>query len=93
MPKSYSIAEAKNRLSHVVREAEAEAPVELTRRGHPVAMVVSIEDYQRLETPRHSVWDAIREFRGKHDMAVLDLDPEEIFDRVRDRSPGKDFSW
>ena len=37
MPRTYSIAEAKSLLGRVVHEAEEEAPVELTRRGRPVA--------------------------------------------------------
>ncbi|RMH19097.1 MAG: type II toxin-antitoxin system Phd/YefM family antitoxin [Acidobacteria bacterium] len=93
MAKTYSIAEAKNHLSRVVHEAEKEAPVELTRRGRPVAMVVAVEDYRKLRAPRRSPWEAIRDFRAQHDMAALDLDPDEIFAQVRDRSPGKDFSW
>lgn len=41
MDKTYSIAEARNDLSHVVREAEAGRPVTLSRRGRAVAVVVS----------------------------------------------------
>jgi prevent-host-death family protein len=41
MDKTYSIAEARNDLSNVVREAEAGRPVTLSRRGRPVAVVVS----------------------------------------------------
>lgn len=93
MSKTYSIAEAKNRLSRVVHEAEEEAPVELTRRGRPVAMVVSIEDYQKLQAPRRNAWQAIRDFRAEHDMVALDLDPDEIFSDVKDTSPARDFSW
>lgn len=93
MQKTYSIAEAKNRLSRVVHEAEATAPVELTRRGQPVAMVISIEDYQELQAPRRTFWEAVQNFRTQHDMDSLDIDPDEIFGDVKDRSPGRDFSW
>jgi prevent-host-death family protein len=41
MDKTYSIAEARNDLSNVVREAEAGRPVTLSRRGRPVAVVVA----------------------------------------------------
>ena len=93
MQKTYTIAEAKNRLGQVVHEAEAEAPVELTRRGRPVAMVISIQEFQRLRSPRPNLWEAVRDFRANHDMDDLDLDPDDIFGDVRDHSAGKDFSW
>ena len=93
MPKTYSIAEAKSLLGRVVNEAESEEPVELTRRGRPVAMVVSLADYQKLKAPRRSFWEAICAFRSQQDMADLDIDTDEIFGDVRDASPGKEFSW
>ena len=93
MQKSYSIAEAKNWLGRVVHEAEEGPPIELTRRGRPVAMLLSIADYRKLEAPRRNLWQAIEDFRARHDMEELNLDPEEIFGGVEDRSPGKDFSW
>jgi len=91
--KSYSIAEAKSHLGQLVHQVEAGPPVELTRRGRPVAMVVSIRDYQQLATPRHDAWDAVRRFRESHDMEALDIDPAEVFAVERDLSPGRDFSW
>ena len=93
MPNTYSIAEAKNRLGSVVHEAEAGPAVELTRRGRPVAMVVSISEYRRLRQPRRTLWDAIEDFRGRYDMEALAIDPEEVWGDARDTSPGKDFCW
>lgn len=92
MTKRYSIAEAKNQLSRVVHEAEAELAVELTRRGRPVAVVISIEEYQRLANrPRRPLWEAIQAFRESHDMASEDL--ASVFDDVRSRDVGRDFQW
>ncbi len=92
--KSYSIAEAKTHLGRLVHQAEVGPPVELTRRGRPVAMVVSIDNYyQRLATPRHDVWDAVQKLWKSHDMDALGIDPDEVFGRARDLSPGRDFSW
>ncbi len=91
--KSYSIAEAKSHLGRLVHQVEAGPPVELTRRGQPVAMVVSIRDYQRLATPRHDVWDAVLKLRESYDLEALDIEPDEVFAVERDTSPGRDFSW
>jgi prevent-host-death family protein len=85
MDKTYSIAEARNDLSHVVREAEAGRPVTLARRGRPVAVVVSADDYSRMANQRQSVADAIDRFRAKHATALADAD----WLAARDHSPGR----
>lgn len=91
--KSYSIAEAKSHLGRLVHQVEAGPPVELTRRGQPVAMVLSIRDYQRLASPRLDSWDAVQRFRESYDVEALDIDPDEVFAVEHDPSPGRDFSW
>jgi prevent-host-death family protein len=85
MDRTYSIAEARNDLSNVVREAEAGRPVTLARRGRAVAVVVSASDYSRMAHRRQSVADVIDCFRSKHAAALDDgnwLAP-------RDPSPGR----
>ncbi len=91
--KSYPIAKAKSQLARLVHQVEAGPPVELTRRGQPVAMVISIHDYQRLTSSGHDAWDAVRSLRESYDMEALDIDPDEIFALERDPSSGRDFSW
>ncbi len=59
MDDAYSIADAKNKLSGLVHEAEQGHPVRLTRRGKPVAVLISTEQYERLSRPRKKVeWSA-----------------------------------
>ena len=93
MSKTYSIAEAKSHLSRLVHQVEEGAPVELTRRGRPVAVLLSIQEYKRLQTPRKSSWDAVEKFRSTHNVAELDIDPDEVFAVEKDPSPGREFSW
>ena len=85
MDRIYSIAEARNDLSGVVREAEAGRPVTLSRRGRPVAVVVSARDYERVAGYRRTVAEAIEEFRHRYIAALADENwlPE------RDKSPGR----
>ncbi len=45
---NWSLQDAKNRFSAVVNAALAGEPQRVTRRGEPVVMVVSVEDYERL---------------------------------------------
>ena len=60
MNDSYSIAEAKNNLSGLVHEAEQGRPVRLTRRGKPVAVLISTQQYERISKPRKKIeWGAV----------------------------------
>ncbi len=93
MQKSYSIAEAKGHLSRLVHQAEEGPPVELTRRGRPVAVVLSIRDYERLNVPRMDSWDAVEKMRRTHELDELEIDPGEVFTVEKDPSPGREFSW
>ena len=93
MSKSYSIAEAKNRLPEVVREVEKNGPAQLTRRGRPVAIIVSVKEFERLQQGRPNFWTAYLDFRQRYKLDELDLDADLIFADVRDRSPGREASW
>ncbi len=86
MTKQYSISQARNSLPSLVHAVEDGASVELTRRGRPVAVLVSISDYGRLTGKQPDLWSAIERFRAETDLKELDV--EQILDGVRDRSPG-----
>jgi len=85
MNRTCSIAEARNDLSGVVREAEAGRPVTLSRRGRPVAVIVSTRDYARVADSRRTVAEVINEFRNRHAAALAD----ENWLPKRDPSPGR----
>jgi prevent-host-death family protein len=93
MSKSFSIAEAKNRLPELVRSAEQDETIQLTRRGKPVAVLLSAQRYERLQKGKVDFWEAYLAFRQRYNLDELDLDPDVIFADVRDRSPGRDVSW
>jgi prevent-host-death family protein len=74
MDKTYSIAEARNDLSNVVREAEAGRPVTLSRRGRPVAVVVSAATTQVVDRGRIARAIAeLRDFRANCRTGKVDL--------------------
>ncbi len=89
---SYSIAKARDNLTTIIREAETTTAVELTRRGKPVAVIVSIDEYRRLATPAGSFSSAFDRFREAVDLAELDLGPE-LFTDIRDTDPGREPAW
>lgn len=48
--KTVSIADARNRLTELLYEAEAGRPVQVTRRGQAVAVLLSESEYARLQS-------------------------------------------
>ena len=89
MSKRYSIADARRNLPSLVREVERGETVEFTRRGKLVAVLLSKDNYAVLSGARKDLWSAIQEFRSQFDLGELQID--EIYRDVRDKSPGRDI--
>lgn len=87
-PKQYSIAEARRNLPSLVHAVERGSPVELTRRGRRVAVLLSAEKYSALTRKPGELWARLQRFR--RNAALVDLDVDGIYRDVRDRSPGRD---
>jgi prevent-host-death family protein len=93
MASSYSIAEARNQLPRLVHEVEKGDTVTLTRRGKPVAVMIGFAELRRLREQSTRFSDAYEELRRRFDWAKLSIDPDEIFERSRQPSGGREFSW
>ena len=78
--RSWQLQEAKARLSEVVKSAR-EGPQEISVRGEPAAVVLSIEEYERLKRKTLS----LAEFVRRSGLVGVDLDLE------RDKSPARDI--
>ena len=76
----WQLQEAKARLSEVVKSAR-EGPQEISVRGEPAAVVLSIEEYERLKKKKLS----LAEFVRRSGLVGVDLDLE------RDMSPARDI--
>jgi len=86
--RTFSIAEARNKLPAILHGVEEGPEVELTRHGRPVAVIMSIRKYQRLAQPNGGFWDALTAFRRSRKDGAHWLD-EADFDGLRDRTPGR----
>ena len=87
MSKQYSIAEAKAKLPGIVRQVEESGPVEITRRGKPVAVVLSLEEYRRISSRRLTLAEVGERYRARtqgEDYA------DGVWDDVRDKDPGRE---
>lgn len=89
MAKNYSIAAARSQLPSILHDVERGQPVEITRRGKPVAVVLSIQEYRRMSSPRKSFAEVYAAWRKNFTPEDLDAEPG-YFDALRDRSPGRD---
>ncbi len=82
-----SIAETRRNLAAVVRSVERGDVVQVTRRGEPVAVLLSARDYEGLTGGSADLWEAIRAFRESANLGKLHLD--DVYRDIRDRSPGR----
>jgi prevent-host-death family protein len=92
MSNRYSIAEARDRLTQLVRDAENGMSVELTRRGKPVAILVSLSEYEKLHKRGMSFWEALEEFKREVDLKSIGIEPS-TFEGLRDQTKGREVGW
>ncbi len=91
VPQRYSIAEARSRLPRIVDQAEAGVEVELTRRGQPVAVLVSCREIERLRGKPLHFRDAYRKFLKTHSLQEVGVD-DDFATAARDRTAGRKVS-
>lgn len=87
----YSITEAKNKLPSIVHDVEEGTAVKFLRRGQPVAVLMSMNDYERLSSGRTEFWTILQEFRANvfrnGDIVITDDD----FKGLRDTAVGREM--
>lgn len=92
---SYSIAEARNQFAALIRRVEEDDLVQVTRRGEPVAVILSQEEYDRLMTQRskRDFWQAYQEYQETWQDVPMDIEGD-IWEDVRDKTPPReDNPW
>ena len=86
---NYSIAEAKTRLPSIVHEVEEGPSVRLTRHGKPVAVLMSIREYEQMRQKQGNFWNSLLSFRktlANEGVEISDAD----LSGLRDLSPGRE---
>ena len=91
MTQKYSVAEARSSLPAIIDQAEAGLNVELTRRGKPVAVVVSLRQFERLRSDRPRFGDVYRDFLKKYSLAEIGLD-DDFVASGREKGTGREVS-
>jgi prevent-host-death family protein len=85
----YSIADARDNLSGLVRKAEAGSIVELTRHGKPVAALIAKAALNRLTGFPQGFYERLQAFRASEDLARLNI-RRNVFEGVRESQAGRD---
>jgi prevent-host-death family protein len=88
----YTISEAKNRLSALVHSLGKGPIVKLTRHGRPVAVLISIQEYERLVQKKEGFWAALTDFRRQANVQQFEISDKD-FEDLRDDSCGRVFEW
>ncbi len=87
--RSYSVAKARQNLARLIRDAERGRAVEITRRGEPVAVLLSARGYLALTGERPSFIEIVGTVRERLGVDRLGIGEVE-FDGLRDGSPGRE---
>ena len=88
MSQRYSVAQARTRLPTIIDQAESGIEVELTRRGHPVAVVVSHREFERLRGRQQHFSDAYRRFLSVYTLDDIGVD-QDFAASTRDKTTGR----
>ena len=90
--KSYNMKQAARQLKNIVSFVEQGHSVGLTRDGEPVAILVSVAEYQSLHSaPKQDFFQALKKFRNQYADELDDC--QEVFSGIRETSPGREASW
>lgn len=90
--RSVSIAEARAHLPGLVRDAEDGDPVQITRWGKPVAVLVSVSKYNEMALGRPSFGSALDDLLKEIGMTEIGLERGE-FEDLRDSGVGRRPAW
>jgi prevent-host-death family protein len=86
-----SIAEARKNFARLIKRAQQGKAIEITRRGEPVAVLVSAAEYSAITGDRPSFVEATRQVRERLDVDSLNIGDSD-FEGLREESPGRDVS-
>ena len=80
MAQQWQLQDAKNRFSEVVDNAMREGPQVVTKRGKEAVVVISIDEYRKIQQPKDSLID----FFQSSPLSEIELDID------RDKSPARE---
>jgi prevent-host-death family protein len=89
-PSKVSVAEARQNFARFIKRAQQGKTIEITRRGEPVAVLLSASAYSAITGERSSFIDAMRYVRERLGVDELEIGDTE-FEGLREESPGREI--
>jgi prevent-host-death family protein len=62
--KAWPLQEAKDQFSHVVELAQTKGPQTVTRHGEPIAIVISAEEFKKMDRPKETLLEFFEPLKG-----------------------------
>jgi antitoxin Phd len=90
MTRDLSIAEARDGFTRLIHDTERGERVRITRRGKPVAVLLSLDEYERLQAGGADLGARLAEFRARYEDDLEGLAAS--LEGLRDRSPGREVT-
>lgn len=84
-----SVAEARQHFAGLIKRAQQGRAIEITRRGEPVAVLVSAAEYSAITGDRPSFVDATKQVRERLRIDSLNIGDSD-FEGLREESAGRD---
>lgn len=90
MFQKYSIEQIPLNLNKIIQEVEQGELIQITQQGKQIAIILSIAEYEKLLDKRPSFWESTKQFRQEYNVEAAEINPDEIFVDVRDKSTGRE---
>lgn len=89
---SAAVFEVKNKLTDFVRQVESGEPLEITRHGKPVAVLMGISEFERMKRERSGFGLSFRRYRESWDSALCAesaVEYDDPFEGIRPQDSGR----
>lgn len=87
----YSIEQIPVNLNKIIQGVEQGEQIEITQQGKQIAVIISTTEYEKLFNKKQSFWESVERFRKEYNVEAAEIDPDEIFALVRDKSSGREI--
>lgn len=91
MCQQYPIEQIPLNLDRILQEVEQGEPIQIIWQGKQIAVMLSASEYERLLNEKAGFWESVEQLRQEYDVEKADINPDEVFADVRDKSPGREI--
>jgi len=90
MSVQYSIEQISANFNKIIQEVEQGKQIEITQQGKQIAVIISTTEYEKLLKKTPNFGESIERFRQEYNVEAAEINPDEVFALVRDKSSGRE---